>query len=391
MSEKPPCVATKSENHNSDDYKSDSDIRFHKRSISHGPDLVTSNKYDESSINSAWSEKSEIQENDIRQRKNQSHNRSASFGGRFSDFSEAASRVVGQAEELMINIINRGWNVVHIHNLPGWLKDNDFLLWGHRPQLNSFKACFSSIFRIHTETVNIWTHLLGFIAFIVLAIYFLTKPMNEMLLNEKIVFAAFFLGAILCLGFSWTFHTVHCHSEKVGKIFNKLDYCGITLLTVGSTIPWLHYSFYCNLLPQIIYTIMISVLGGICMGISLMDYFATPKFRAMRAFVFVALGLSGAIPCAHYVILEGFYHAFSNASLGWLVLMAVLYISGACIYALRVPERFFPGKFDIWFQSHQIFHVFVVLAAIVHLIGMVEIAHFRNQNKHCIASTSVLQ
>ena len=43
------------------------------------------------------------------------------------------------------------------------------------------------------------------------------------------------------------------------------------------------------------------------------------------------------------------------------------------------------------FQSHQIFHVFVVLAAIVHLIGMVEIAHFRSQNKHCIASASVLQ
>ena len=60
----------------------------------------------------------------------------------------------------MIDMIHRGWNVVHIHKLPGWLKDNDYLLWGYRPQLNSFKECFSSIFRIHTETVNISTHLL---------------------------------------------------------------------------------------------------------------------------------------------------------------------------------------------------------------------------------------
>lgn len=53
------------------------------------------------------------------------------------------------------------WNVCHFHNLPQWLQDNDFLHTGHRPPLNSFQACFQSIFRIHTETGNIWTHLLG--------------------------------------------------------------------------------------------------------------------------------------------------------------------------------------------------------------------------------------
>ena len=136
------------------------DIRFYQRSISHGPDLIKSNKYDKDLINNVWADKSDIQNNNVRQRKNHNRNRSASFGGRFTDFSEAASRVVGQAEEMMVNMIHRGCNVVHIHNLPGWLKYNDYLLWGHRPQLNSFKECFSSIFRIHTETVNIWTHLL---------------------------------------------------------------------------------------------------------------------------------------------------------------------------------------------------------------------------------------
>jgi len=53
------------------------------------------------------------------------------------------------------------WNVCNFHNLPQWLQDNDFLHTGHRPPLNSFQACFQSIFRIHTETGNIWTHLLG--------------------------------------------------------------------------------------------------------------------------------------------------------------------------------------------------------------------------------------
>ncbi len=63
---------------------------------------------------------------------------------------------------------------------------------------------------------------------------------------------------------------------------------------------------------------------------------------------FISLGLSGCIPALHYVITDGFHDAVKVAALGWLVLMAFLYISGAVIYAIRIPERIWPGKFDIW-------------------------------------------
>lgn len=35
-------------------------------------------------------------------------------------------------------------------------------------------------------------------------------------------------------------------------------------------------------------------------------------------------------------------------------------VPGAIIFTSRIPERFFPGKFDLVFQSHQIFHCFVI-------------------------------
>ena len=54
----------------------------------------------------------------------------------------------------------------------------------------------------------------------------------------------------------------------------------------------------------------------------------------------------------------------------YLVLQGVLYIIGAAIYALRIPERFAPGKFDILGSSHQIFHFFVLAAAVIHFIGL---------------------
>lgn len=64
--------------------------------------------------------------------------------------------------------------------------------------------------------------------------------------------------------------------------------------------------------------------------------------------VFLSFGLSGVIPAVHYSVQEGWLKALDQASLGWLILMGLLYILGTMFYALRIPERFFPGKFDIW-------------------------------------------
>ena len=46
--------------------------------------------------------------------------------------------------------------------LPEWLRGNGFLSHFHRPPTPSFKSCFKRIFKIHSETVNIWNHLVCF-------------------------------------------------------------------------------------------------------------------------------------------------------------------------------------------------------------------------------------
>jgi adiponectin receptor len=189
--------------------------------------------------------------------------------------------VAEQAGDICRKVIEASWKVCHFQALPHWLQDNDYLIWGHRPPLPSFTACFQSLFRIHTETGNIWTHLIGCVAFVSLAVY--TLIWSELQTEERLVFAAFFAGAILCLGLSCTYHTVHCHSEFVGKLFSKLDYVGISFLILGSLVPWLYYTFYCQYQPKVIYLTVATVLGFGAITTSMLDQFGEPKYRPFRA------------------------------------------------------------------------------------------------------------
>lgn len=56
----------------------------------------------------------------------------------------------------------------------------------------------------------------------------------------------------------------------------------------------------------------------------------------------------GIGPVIHLWITDGLSLLLEEASLHWLVLMGVLYITGAVLYATRTPERCFPGKCDLW-------------------------------------------
>jgi len=290
--------------------------------------------------------------------------------------------VVEEAEKCVQCVINTGWRVVSHWELPQWLRDNDFLWHMHRPQLPSFRECFCSMFRIHTETGNIWTHFLGLFLILIAMLVVYLRP-EDMVVDyprgweEYAVFTAFFIGAIFCLGFSWLYHTCSCHSKKASALLSKLDYAGIAFMIMGSFTPCIYYGFYCLLYHKIAYLTSEIILGISSIIVALWDKFATPGFRAIRAAVFLALGCSGIVPVIHMMMIYGVARGSQQGAVGWLITMGLCYITGAILYAMRVPERFFPGKCNLLFQSHQIFHVLVVAGALIHLHGCCQMAQYR--------------
>ena len=103
------------------------------------------------------------------------------------------------------------------------------------------------------------------------------------------------------------------------------------------------------------------------------DKFGTAAYRPVRAFAFALFGLFGIVPGFHWLLMhyDEFWASLDmKTSFISLIIMGVLYITGASLYAMRIPERFFPGKCDLFLNSHQIFHVLVTTAALVHYYGI---------------------
>ena len=283
-------------------------------------------------------------------------------------------------------ISHLAWKSLPFDKLPLWMQDNEYLTAEHRPPMNSFLGCFKSMFRMHTETWNIWTHFLGFAFFVVLClgiyvygdyITFMFEDIEvyQLPATEQAMLFCFFLAAMICLSCSALFHLFSNHSRDVYRVFSRLDYSGIAILITGSSIPAYYYAFYCSYTARYTHITVTGVLCVACVVFSLWEKFAAHEYRPLRFATFVLFGVYGVVPAVHIVLKEGVENQHIIDAGKGLLVMGCLYIFGAVLYVVRFPERVFPGRFNTWASSHQIFHVCVVCAAVVHydtLLGMIK-------------------
>ena len=311
-------------------------------------------------------------------------------------------KIIQNITHIPEKIAHMAWKRMRFESLPSWMKDNQYLQAHYRPPMYSIRGCVKSMFRLHTETWNIWTHLLGFVLFIFLSVgMFVSRDyitqffeenviISELPWEEQLVLALFFIGAMTCLFCSTAFHTLCNHSEHMHKVTSRLDYSGIAILITGSSIPAYYYAFYCITVYRYLHIITLVVLCGACLYVSFGKKFGQPGYHRLRCAVFVSFGLYGCVPSGHLMFLKGLEEPNFTYLMG-LIIMALLYLFGAALYVLRIPERFKPGAFDIWAHSHQLFHLCVVAAALVHcdtLMFMVK--HRLSAGPSCLMPTNIM-
>ncbi|KAL8497836.1 hypothetical protein ACS0TY_021252 [Phlomoides rotata] len=301
------------------------------------------------------------------------------------------------------------YQLLSFDEIPDYMKDNEFILDYYRVNW-PVKEAFFSLFRWHNETLNVWTHLLGFLLFVGLTagnlmdvprladfITLITEqfpssaeanaPKNFSLgtttlvnLNQESIsmkandtiynetrwpFYVFLCGSMFCLLSSSICHLFSCHSHALNSNLLHMDYVGITIMIITSFFPPIYYIFQCTPHWQVIYLSMITLMG-ICTIITLLSpALSAAKYRSIRAMLFVSLGLFGLLPAVHALV-GNWHDPHRNAILGYELGMALSYLTGTVFYVTRVPERWSPGWFDLAGHSHQIFHVFVVMGALAH-------------------------
>ena len=180
--------------------------------------------------------------------------RRSSISSAFQSITAAAVAVERKIERLL---------TIHYDDLPHWLRDNPSIQTGYRPPSSSFTASLSSIMHLHNETVNIWTHLLGSVLFLILAVTLYSNVASRYptaTVADISAFSAFFAGATGCLGMSAAYHTISNHSEGVAGWGNRADYVGIIGLIVGSFVASCYYGFLCEPFLQHIYWTMVRLL-----------------------------------------------------------------------------------------------------------------------------------
>jgi len=177
----------------------------------------------------------------------------------------------------------------------------------------------------------------------------------------------FLLSACVCLMTSALYHLFNCHSRALNDALLLLDYVGISVLIAGSFFPPIFYGFFCS--PNLLkfYLCAVSVISvssavvGVYSGLN-----PSVFWRWARVLCYSANACFGMLPCGHLALRWVAGEQSWGPAIAYITAMLSIYGLGTCIYTFQFPEKYFPGRFDYFLSSHQLWHILVFSAAFLH-------------------------
>lgn len=229
--------------------------------------------------------------------------------------------------------------LLHFYELPFPWRENEYIVWGYRFTNNHYH-CLQSIFQIHNETINIWTHLLGIAYFMYLCIY--QYPKSDLFQKSSIVdigmIYLYLFSGIKCLISSSVWHTFNGTANLyLRKKFACIDYTGITVLITASVVVTEYASLYHSNKILSVGFVSFSLICGIAgFFFNWSDFFDHPKSKPFRIGFYIVLSFLGF---GAYLIM-GFQLGFSKASSFYLPAVKRLswYLVGVVFYGSLFPE-----------------------------------------------------
>ncbi|XP_063850785.1 progestin and adipoQ receptor family member 3-like isoform X3 [Scylla paramamosain] len=178
----------------------------------------------------------------------------------------------------------------------------------------------------------------------------------------------------VCMLLSSLYHTLNCRSEESCRRWLSYDIFGISASFLAIFLSGIYYGFWCPEYLGVRNTYM-ALVG--CLFLGAMTFLLNPKLMGSewdntRVALFTGWAVSGLLPLAHWMYIHGgFNHGIVQVFLPRIIVMYIISGAAVFVYLGKIPERYFPGRFDIVGSSHQLWHLIVVAALIYwHQTGL---------------------
>lgn len=285
------------------------------------------------------------------------------------------------------SLASHGQPLLKYDECPDYLKSNPYIRTGYRSG-QSWPQCLRSIFAFHNETLNIWTHLLGFFFFLTLLLWDVVSPP----VPSRVTWADFTVILVIigcyqiCMIMSAVFHTFSSHSQDAHESCLMLDLAGICASITASFLCGIYYAFWCY--PSTCAIYMTTVVAFIVTGAVFFNKMNKDENIILRLVYFISFTIYGFVPTLHWAFLHGFDSEEVKIFLPRIFIFYCFIGVSFGFYIAKFPESFLPGKFDIFGSSHQWWHAFIWAGlAYWHHTGFI-FAEYR-LDTNCAAPTSL--
>ncbi|XP_062499247.1 progestin and adipoQ receptor family member 3-like [Corticium candelabrum] len=263
--------------------------------------------------------------------------------------------------------------------IPSFLQGNPCIRSGYRVELRTKLSCLKSLFWLSNETVNVWSHLVAFLYFVVASIWVNCVVIPDTLSTwwDHFIFTFYLTCFQISMLFSACFHLFNCCGSESYKWWLRVDLVGVTLGLCGCYIPGVYYAFHCHEHIQMSYIGTVCLLVLLCSTAQLHPLFLSHRWHWKRLVLYSAVSLFGIIPFIHWITTVSFAVSILQLFYPKVLILYLLGSIGALFYATRFPEKFFPGHVDLFGASHQWWHILTALALVWWHLAAVELFLYR--------------
>ena len=236
----------------------------------------------------------------------------------------------------------------------------------------SSREALESLTYVHNQTGNIYTHLLGFLAFLLIVpLDVARRPELFQTTGDVVWCVAFYVGTSAMLALSALYHVFECASPSVERTLYSCDILGIAISVSCICFVNVWFGFRCNLVLRSLFFLLCGGCGSSLAVIAITRAHEwTVLLRGFYAITAACFTLGITMGAVRSVLTARGEWQGDQPMYGVVGSLALITL-GSYFYNYRVPEAWYPGRFDMWGHSHQLWHACVFLAPVSTYIGVI--------------------